>query len=180
MDALRLLKKHVKNPNLLKHAYAVEAAMRVYARRFNEDENKWAVVGLLHDIDYENHPTMEEHPLVGAAILEKEGLQSDMVYAVKAHADHTGLERRRMMDKALYAVDELTGFLVACALVQPSKKLADVKVDSELKKMKSSSFAKGVSREGIKQGADDLGVTLEEHIQTVHDAMMAIVDDLGL
>ncbi len=180
IDALKLLKKHIKNSNLQKHAFAVESAMRAYARKFNEDEHKWALVGLLHDIDYEKHPSPEEHGLVGAAILEKEGFTEEMVYAVKSHADHPDIERRRLMDRVLYAVDEMTGFLVACALVQPSKKLADVKVSSVKKKMKSKSFAKGVSRDGLKHGAEDIGIDFDEHIQFVKNSMLTIAEELGL
>lgn len=176
--ALALLREYTKNENLIKHALAVEAAMRAYARRFGEDEEKWGITGLLHDFDYEMFP--EEHPLRGAAILEEKGYPEDVIYAIKAHADHTGLERKSPLDKALFAVDELTGMIVAVALVRPSKKLADVTVQSVLKKMKDKSFARGVNREDLRRGAEELGIPLEEHIGVVLKAMQEIAPQLGL
>lgn len=177
-EALRLLREYTKNENLIKHGLAVEAAMRAYARRFGEDEELWAITGLLHDFDYERFP--EEHPLRGAAILEERGYPEEVVYAIKAHADHTGLERKSLLDKALFAVDELTGMIVAVALVRPSKKLAEVTVSSVKKKMKDRSFARGVNREDIVRGAAELGVELDEHIGVVLEAMQGIADELGL
>ncbi len=176
--ALALLREYTKNENLVKHGLAVEAAMRAYARRFGEDEEKWGITGLLHDFDYEMFP--EEHPLRGAAILEEKGYPEDVIYAIKAHADHTGLERKSLLDKALFAVDELTGMIVAVALVRPSKKLAEVTVQSVLKKMKDKSFARGVNREDLRRGAEELGIPLEEHIGVVLEAMKAIAPQLGL
>ncbi len=177
-EALRLLREYTKNENLIKHGLAVEAAMRAYARRFGEDEELWAITGLLHDFDYERFP--EEHPLRGAAILEERGYPEEVVYAIKAHADHTGLERKSLLDKALFAVDELTGMIVAVALVRPSKKLAEVTVSSVKKKMKDRSFARGVNREDIVRGAAELGVELDEHIGVVLEAMQGIASELGL
>ena len=176
--ALALLREYTKNENLVKHGLAVEAAMRAYARRFGEDEEKWGITGLLHDFDYEMFP--EEHPLRGAAILEEKGYPEDVIYAIKAHADHAGLERKSLLDKALFAVDELTGMIVAVALVRPSKKLAEVTVQSVLKKMKDKSFARGVNREDLRRGAEELGIPLEEHIGVVLEAMKAIAPQLGL
>jgi putative nucleotidyltransferase with HDIG domain len=179
-QAWALLTEHTKSENLIKHALAVEAAMRAYARKFSEDEEKWAITGLIHDFDYEQHPTAEEHPAWGAKLLEELGWPEDIVYAVRAHGDHLGLPRKSLMDKALYAVDELTGLIVAVALVRPSKSIMDVKIKSIKKKWKDKAFARGVSREAIEQGAADLGVDLNEHIAIVLSAMQSIADELGL
>lgn len=179
-EALALLKSYVKSENLLKHMLAVEAAMIAYAKRFGEDEEKWAVTGLLHDIDYELHPTMDEHPATGARWLADAGLPADIVYAVKAHGEHLGLPREDDLSKALYAVDELTGFIVAVALVRPSKKIADVEVKSVTKKMKDKSFAAAVNRDELTKAAGDLGVDFKEHVGIVLEAMKAIAAELGL
>lgn len=181
-EALVLLKEYTKNENLIKHALAVEAAMRAYAKKFrkDEDEEKWGIVGLLHDFDYERYPHAPDHPLMGAQILAERDYPEDMIYAIKAHADYTGLERKSLLDKALYAVDELTGLIVAVALVRPSKKLSEVTVGSVKKKWKDKAFAKGVNREDIEKGAQELGVTLDEHIDLVLKAMQSIADKLGL
>lgn len=179
-EALVLLKEYTKNENLVKHALAVEAAMRAYARRFGEDEEKWGIVGLLHDFDYERYPNAKDHPLVGAQILKEKEYPEDVIYAIKAHADYLGLERKSLLDKALYAVDELTGFVVAVALVRPSKKLAEVTVESVKKKWKDKAFAKGVNREDIEKGAQELGIPLDEHLDLVIKAMQSIADKLGL
>jgi putative nucleotidyltransferase with HDIG domain len=179
-QAWALLTEHTKNENLIKHALAVEAAMRAYARKFGEDEEKWGVTGLIHDFDYEEHPTAEEHPAWGAKLLEERGWPEDIVYAVKSHGDHLGLPRKSLMDKALYAVDELTGLIVAVALVRPSKSIMDVKLKSVKKKWKDKAFARGVHREDIEKGAADLGVDLNEHIAIVLSAMQGIADELGL
>jgi putative nucleotidyltransferase with HDIG domain len=179
-DAWALLTEFTKNPNLIKHALAVEAAMRAYARKFGEDEEKWGIVGLIHDFDYEQHPTLEEHPFAGAKILEERGWPKDIIKAVLAHADHTGVKRESLMEKALYAVDELTGLIVAVALVRPSKSILDVTVESVKKKWKEKSFAAGVKREDIERGAQELGVPLDEHISIVLEAMKGIASELGL
>jgi len=178
--ALELLKEYTKNPNLIKHALAVEAAMAAYARRFGEDEEKWRIVGLLHDFDYEQYPDPAVHSKKGAEILESLGYPEDIVYAVHAHNEHHGLPRKSLLDKTLYAVDELCGFIVAVALVRPSKKLADVEVKSVKKKMKEKAFARQVDRDAIRKGAEELGIPLEEHIQNVLDAMKGIAGELGL
>jgi len=154
--------------------------MRFYARQFGEDEEKWGLVGLLHDLDYERYPNPPEHPRVGSEFLRQKGLPEDMVKAILAHADWTGVPRDTLMAKALFACDELTGFLVACALVMPNKKLSEVKVETVLRKMKDKSFARKVSREDIVRGAEELGISLEEHIANVLAAMTAIADQLGL
>jgi putative nucleotidyltransferase with HDIG domain len=178
--AWQLLTEHTKTENLIKHALALEAAMRAYARKFGEDEEKWGIVGLLHDFDYDQHPSPEEHPLVGAAVLEQEGYPEDVIYAIKSHADYLDLPRRSPMDKTLYAVDELCGFLVAVALVRPGKAIAEVPVKSVKKKLKDKAFARSVNREDIRLGAEDLGVDLSEHIQFVISAMSRVAVELGL
>jgi len=177
-EALKLLRKYTKNENLVKHGLAVEAAMRAYARRFGEDEELWGITGLLHDFDYERYP--EEHPLRGAKLLEELGYPQDVIHAIKAHADFTGVKRESLLDKTLFAVDELTGLIVATALVRPTKSLGEVKVRSVRKKMKDRSFARGVSREDIARGAEELGVELDEHIGVVLAAMQGIAAELGL
>ena len=177
-DVLDLLAEYTNDENLLKHAYGVEAAMRAYAVRFNEDENKWGCLGLIHDFDYERHPFPEEHALKGAEVLQAREYPSDIIHAVKAHAGHA--TPQTLMDKTLLAVDELVGFVVAVALVQPDKSLEQVTVESVKKKMKDASFAKAVDREQIRSGAAAIGVSLEDHIQTVLDAMMSVREDLEI
>ncbi len=178
--AWALLNEHTKTRGLIKHALAVEAAMRAYAGKFGENEEKWGIVGLLHDFDYERHPSPEEHPLVGSAILEREGYPEDVIYAIKSHADYLDLPRRSLMDKTFYAVDELCGFLVAVALVRPGRKIAEVPVKSVKKKLKDKAFARSVNREDIRRGCEDLGVELSEHIQFVVSAMAGVAVELGL
>jgi len=179
-EAWQLVCEWISNENLRRHLLAVEAAMRFYARKFGEEEEKWGLVGLLHDLDYERHPEPPDHPSVGAEFLRQKGLPEEMVRAILAHADWTGVPRDTLMAKALFACDELTGFLVACALVMPDKKLSEVQVDSVLRKMKEKSFARKVSREDIVKGAEELGIPLEEHIANVLTAMRGIADRLGL
>jgi predicted hydrolase (HD superfamily) len=177
-----LLREWTTNKNLIKHGLAVEAAMRFYAEYFGEGDaaDTWGVVGLLHDFDYERYPSLEDHPYKGQAILEQEGFSSEIRRGIMAHAPHTGTTRETLMEKTVFAVDELTGFIVAVALVRPSKKLADVDVAAVLKKMKQPGFAKAVSREDIELGAKELGLTLEEHIEHVLTAMQEIAGELGL
>lgn len=179
-DALKLLHEHTDNPNLIKHMLAVEAAMGAYACKFSEDEDLWRITGLIHDFDYEKHPSPEEHPMVGIGILQEAGWPVEVLNAIKGHAPYLGVARESLLDKALFAVDELTGFLVAVALTRPSKKLADVAVSSVKKKMKQSGFARNVSRDDIRLGAEELGVDLDEHIAFVAAAMCGISEDLGL
>jgi putative nucleotidyltransferase with HDIG domain len=179
-EAMKLLREYTKNENLIKHALAVEAAMRAYARIFGEDEEKWGIVGLLHDFDYERYPTPGEHAIKGAEILAERGYPEEIVNAVRSHANYEGYPPRTLMEKTLFAVDELTGFIVAVTLVRPSKKLDEVKVKSVKKKMKDKAFARKVSREDIIRGAEELGVPLDEHIGTVLKAMQGIADQLGL
>jgi len=178
--ALALLNEWTKGEGLRKHALAVEAAMRAYARRFGEDEARWAVTGLLHDFDYERHPAPPDHPIRGHEALEALGYPDDIRRAILGHASYTGVPRDSLMARTLFAVDELCGFLTACALVTPGRSLAEVEVESVKKKMKSKGFARSVNREEIIQGAEELGVPLEEHIAFVRDAMRAVAGDLGL
>ena len=179
-QAWELLNEYTKKDNLIKHALAVEAAMRAYAKKFNEDEEIWGIVGLLHDFDYERFPTAEEHPFKGAEILREKGVDEAWIKAILGHADYTGVERDTLMAKTLFAVDELTGMITAATLVRPSKKIDDLKVKSVKKKLKDKSFAASVNRDDIKKGAEELEVDLSEHIQFVIDAMKSISDDLGL
>jgi len=179
-QAWELLNEYTKKDNLIKHALAVEVAMRAYAKKFNEDEETWGIIGLLHDFDYERFPTAEEHPYKGAEILREKGVDEKWIKAILGHADYTGIERDSLMAKTLFAVDELTGMITAATLVRPSKKIEDLKVKSVKKKLKDKSFAASVNRDDIKKGAEELGVDLSEHIQFVIDAMKSVSDDLGL
>jgi putative nucleotidyltransferase with HDIG domain len=179
-EAQAVLDEWTKNVNLKKHAYAVEAAMRAYAEKLGEDSDRWGVVGLLHDFDYERFPSLEEHPFRGVEFLRERGMPEELVEGVLAHAEHTGVERDTPMKKAIFAVDELTGLIVAVALVRPSKKLADVSVEAVLKKWGEKRFAAGVNRQLIEQGAEELGVPLDEHIATVLTAMQGCADKLSL
>ncbi len=179
-QAWDLLCEYTKSENLRKHALAVEAAMRAYARRFGEDEERWAIVGLIHDFDYEKHPTLQDHPAKGAEILRDRGWPEEIVRAVLSHAPHTGTTRDSLMEKALFAVDELTGLIIAVTLVRPSKSIHDVKLKSVRKKWKDKAFAAGVNRTDIEEGTADLGIELSEHIAIVLEAMQGIADELGL
>jgi putative nucleotidyltransferase with HDIG domain len=179
-QAWKLMTEHTQNENLRKHMLAVEAAMRFYARKFGEDEELWGITGLLHDFDYEKHPSKEEHPYVGVKILEDLGYPEVIRRAILAHAEYTGVPAETRMEKTLQAVDELTGFIVAVALVRPNKNIAEVRVKSVKKKMKDKAFARAVNREDIQRGADLLGLTLEEHIDNVLSAMKGISAELDL
>ena len=179
-DAWMLLCEFTRSPSLRKHALGVEAAMRAYARKYEENEELWAIVGVIHDFDYEQHPTPDEHPLVGARILEQRGWPEHIIRAVKSHAQYLDVPRLGKLERALFAVDELTGLIAAVALVRPSKDIRDVKVSSVMKKWKDKRFAAGVSRQDIEEGAAELGVPLREHVATVLAAMQSVADDLGL
>lgn len=182
-DAWRLVAEWTQSDSLRKHMLAVEAGMRAYARRFGEDEEKWATVGVLHDFDYERYPdvAVEGHPVVGSKLLRDLGWPDDIIRCILSHATEiTGVERRTLMEKSLYAVDELTGLITAVTLVRPGKNIADVKVSSVKKKWKDRAFAAGVHREEIEQAAIDLGVPLDEHIGVVLAAMQAAAPALGL
>jgi putative nucleotidyltransferase with HDIG domain len=179
-DAFALACEYTKGESLIKHMLAVEAAMRAYARKYGEDEEKWGIVGLLHDFDYERWPTAPDHPLKGSEILLQRGYPEDVIYAIKSHADYlTDCPRVHLMDKALYACDELAGLVTAAALVRPNG-IADLEASSVKKKMKQKSFAANVNRDDIARGAADLGVDLTEHIQFVIDAMKGVAAELGL
>jgi len=179
-EAWALLNEYTKSPNLIKHALAVEAGMRAYAHLYGEDEEKWGVTGLIHDFDYEQHPSLEEHPSVGVGILRERGWPEEIIEAIEGHAPYLGIPRVSRMSQALFAVDELTGLITAVALVRPSKSILDVKLKSVKKKWKDSAFARGVNREDVEQGASELGVELNEHIGIVLNAMQGIADELGL
>lgn len=178
--AWQLLTEHVSDDSLLKHALAVEACMRAYARKYGEDEERWAVTGLVHDVDFERHPSPEEHPAVGVALLREEGYPEDIVQAVAGHADRLQVPRTSRMARALYAVDELSGFVAAVALVRPSKKVADVKVSSVTKKMKDKAFARACDREQMRRSAEELGEPFDAHVELVIQALSESADALGL
>ena len=176
-----LLAEHTTNPNLLKHMLAVEAVMRAYARRFGEDEESWGLVGLLHDLDYEKHPSGEAgHPFKGVEVLRGRGVDESLCRAILSHADYSGIPRETMMERALFAADEVSGFVIAVALVKPSRALADVDVASVKRKMKDKAFAKGVRREDIVKGAAELGVALDDHLAAVIAALQGVAPQLGL
>ena len=178
--ALELMHQYTASDSLRKHMLAVEIAMRAYARRFGEDEERWGIVGLLHDFDYERWPNPPDHPLQGAEILAAQGYPPDVIYAIKSHADYlTDCPRVSRLDKTLYACDELAGFITACAYVRPEGILG-MTASSVKKKLKQKSFAAAINRDDITRGAADLGVELDEHIQFVIDAMAARADELGL
>jgi len=179
-QAWELLNEYTKNPNLIKHALAVEAAMKAYARKYGEDEEKWGLVGLLHDFDYDRYPDPRDHPLVGAGILGNRGYPEEVIYAIKSHADYLKLPRKSLMDKTLYAVDELSGLITAVTLVRPGKRVAEVPTKSVIKKMKDKAFARTVNRDDIRNGAEDLGVDLREHVDFVIQAMSSVAEELGL
>ena len=178
--ALALLHEYTAKPGLIKHALAVEDAMRAYARRLGEDEESWGVIGLVHDFDYQKNPTEETHLHVGTEILRDRGWPEERVLTVASHADYMGVPRDSLAAKTLFAVDELSGFLTACALVRPDKAIANVKVKSVKKKLKDKAFARGVNRDDVRSGAEALGVDLGEHIEFVRDAMATIADELEL
>jgi predicted hydrolase (HD superfamily) len=178
-DALNLMNEYTKTDALRKHMYAVEAAMRAYARKYGEDEEKWAIVGVLHDFDYEMYPTIPDHPLKGSEILKSKGYQDDIRNAILGHASFSGVPRESLMAKVLYACDELCGFISAVAVIRPNK-IADLEVSSVKRKLKDKAFAKNVSREDIDLGIKELGVPLEEHIKFVIEAMKANAERLGL
>lgn len=179
-EAYALLTEYTQNGSLIKHMLAVEAGMRAYARKLGQDEERWGIVGLLHDFDYERWPDPPDHPLKGSEILRQRGYPEDVIYAIKSHADYlTDCPRVHLMDKALYACDELAGLVTATALVRPNG-ITDLKASSVKKKMKSKGFARNVKREDVERGATDFGVDLTEHIQFVIDAMKPIAGELGL
>ncbi len=179
-EALALLHEFTQNENLIKHALAVESAMRHYARFFEEDEELWGVIGLLHDFDYEKYPTMEDHPFKGAEILRSRNYDESMIEAILSHASHTNIPRDTLLKKTLFAVDELCGLITAVALVRPSKQISEVQVKSVKKKMKDKAFARNVNRDEIREGAAGLEIDLSAHINHVLQAMQKIAGDLDL
>lgn len=179
-EAWNLLTEFTESESLRKHALAVEACMRAYARKFNADEERWGVVGLIHDFDYEKYPSAQEHPFKGSEILHQRGYSDEIRRAILSHADYSGVPRETPMEKALFACDELAGFITATALVKPGKSLAEVEARSVRKKMKDKAFARSVSRDDIINGAKDLGVDLDEHIAFCIDAMKSVAGELGL
>jgi predicted hydrolase (HD superfamily) len=184
-QALELMHEYTQSEALRRHMYAVEIAMRAMAERSGEDPERWGLVGLLHDFDYERFPNdahspVDEHPAEGVRILAAQGLPDDMQRAILGHATYTGVPRDTAMARALFAVDELCGFLVACALVRPSKSLADLEVASVRKKLKDKGFARGVSREDVLRGAEEIGTPLEEHIGFVLEALRPHERAIGL
>ena len=180
--AWALVNEYTENQNLVRHMLAVEAAMRAYARKYGEDEELWATVGLIHDFDYEKFPTVPGHGTEGPKILRERGWPGEIARAVQSHATYTGVSRESLMEKALYAVDELTGLITAAALVRPTKDIRDItKIKSIKKKWKDKSFAAAVSREEIAEGAEALGADLwTEHVPLVLEAMKGIAEELGL
>lgn len=179
-EAWQLVNEHTHNQNLVRHMLAVEAAMRAYARHFGEDEELWGIVGLVHDFDYEQHPTAQEHPYAGATILRERGWPEEIVNAVLSHGSYTRVTRDTPLKKALFAVDELTGLITAVALVRPSKDIRDVTVKSVRNKWKDKAFAAAVNRQEIEEGAAELGIELWEHVGIVLEAMKGIAEELGL
>ncbi len=184
-EALALMHEYTGSESLRRHMYAVEAAMRACARAKGEDEDAWGLVGLLHDFDYERwpneaHSPTEQHPAEGVRILAARGLPEPMQRAILGHASYSGVPRDTPMARALFAVDELCGFLVACALVRPSKSLADLEVGSVKKKLKDKAFARGVNRDEVRQGAEEWGVPLDDHIRFVLEALRPVERQLGL
>jgi putative nucleotidyltransferase with HDIG domain len=175
-----LLTEFTQSESLRKHALAVEACMRAYARQNGEDEEKWGVVGLIHDFDYEKYPSLSDHPMRGSEVLEQRGWPEEIRRAILSHADHTGVARQSRLEHALFACDELAGFITAVALVKPGKSLAEVDARSVRKKMKDKAFARSVSRDDITKGAQELGVDLEQHIAFCIEAMKGIARELGL
>ncbi len=177
---LDFLRRHVKTEMLMKHLLTVEAAMRGYAGKYGEDQDRWGIAGLLHDFDWEICPTPEDHPTYGSEILREHGYPEYIIRAVLTHGDHTGLKRESLMEHTLYAVDELSGFIRAVALVRPTKSLDDVTPRSVRRKMRDKAFAKDVNRDDILRGAEELGVDLDEHISFIVDSMKPIASRIDL
>ena len=179
-EALAIVREYVKNENLVRHMLSVEAAMRFYADKFSEDAEKWSITGLLHDFDWEIHPTLEEHPAAGEPILRAHGVPEEIIRAVLSHADHTGIPRQTRMEKALFACDEVTGLITAVALVRPSRSLLDLEASSVKKKWKDKTFAAGANRREIEKSAAEFGIELWEHVGNVILAMREIAPELDL
>ncbi len=178
--AFTIVNEFVQNQNLVRHMLAVEAAMRFYAEKYEEDVETWGAVGLLHDFDWEIHPTLEQHPQAGAPILRARGVPEEIVRAILSHADHTGVPRESRMEKALYACDEITGLIIASALVRPSRSLHDLKVKSVKKKWKNRAFAAGANRDEIAHAVEEFDIELWAHVGNVIEAMRQAAPALGL
>ena len=179
-QALEIVHEYIKNPNLINHMLSVEIAMRFYAQKLNQDVETWGMTGLLHDFDWEIHPTLEQHPQAGAPILRELGVPEEIIQGVLSHADHSGVRRDTPMKKALFACDEITGLVTAVALVRPSRSLYDLTSSSVKKKWKDKAFAARVNREEIISAAGDFGIELWEHVDNVILAMRQIAPELGL
>ena len=179
-EAYTIVQQYVKNNNLINHMLAVEAAMRFYATKLNQNIETWGITGLLHDFDWEIHPNLDEHPLSGEPILRNHQVPEVIIRAILSHANHTGIPRNSLMEKGLFACDEITGLITAVALVRPSKSLYDLTVQSVKKKWKDKTFAAGADRNQMEQGAEEFGVDLWEHTSTVITAMQSIAPELGL
>ena len=179
-DAWALLTEYTQGESLRKHALAVEAAMRGYARRFGEDEEAWGIVGLVHDFDYERWPDATDHPFRGSRILRERDWPDYMIRAILSHADYSGVPRESRLEHTLFACDELAGFITAAALVRPTKSILDLEARSVRKRMKDKAFARAVSRDDLRQGAEELDLPLDEHITNVIGFMREVADDLGL
>jgi putative nucleotidyltransferase with HDIG domain len=179
-SALALMQEWTQNDNLRKHMLAVEAAVRHYARKFGEDENDWGVVAILHDFDYERHPTREEHPFRGVEHLRSLGYPEWVLHAILSHADYSGVPRESRLEKVLFACDEMAGFVTAASLVRPSKSVLDLEASSVIKRMKDKAFARAVPRDDLRRGAEELGLPLDEHITNVIAGMRERADELGL
>ena len=184
-DAWALLSEYTQNENLRKHALAVETCVRAYARKFGGDEELWGLAGLLHDFDYErwpnnDHAADKEHPAEGAKILRERGYSEELIRAILSHAEYSGVPRQSPLEHTLFACDEIAGFLTACTYVRPSKSILDLEVDSVKKRLKDKAFARGVSRDDVRKGAEELGIPLEEHIAFCIAAMRDVADALGL
>ncbi len=178
--AFSIVKQYVKNEHLINHMLAVEAAMGFYARKFNQPVETWMLTGLLHDFDWEIHPTKEQHPSEGAPILREFRIPEEIIHAILTHGDHASYPRESLLEKGLYACDEITGLITAVALVRPSRSLYDLEASSVKKKWKDKAFAAGADREAIEKGACDFGIPLWEHCQNVILAMREIAPQLGL
>lgn len=179
-QAYNIVTEYIQNPNLINHMLAVEAAMRFYANQYGEDEEVWGITGLLHDFDWEIHPTLEGHPQAGEPILREKGVPEEIIRAVLSHAEHLSLPRLTKMEKALFACDEITGLITAVALVRPSRSLYDLSASSVKKKWKDRAFAAGANREEMVRGAEEFGVELWVHVDNVILAMRKIANRLGL
>jgi putative nucleotidyltransferase with HDIG domain len=179
-DAFVIIEEYIKNNNLINHMLSVEAAMRFYAETLHQDVETWGITGLLHDFDWEIHPTLEQHPMAGAPILRSKSVPEEIIRAILSHADHSGVPRTTPMEKALFACDEITGLITAVALVRPSKSLYDLSAQSVKKKWKDKAFAAGANRSEIEQAASEFGVEIWQHVDNVITAMRQIAPQLGL